>query len=283
LEEPTPVAEPHVELVEDPPPPKPPGFWKRQYSEKVTIPQRIFDVLFGMVVPVLLLFFDPIVFHSGNCPGMATGFAMFVYSAVALGIIALAVWLVAGSRLGGWAALLAGSLLTGGLFAAGIGLLMSPLSVLGLALCVGALGFIPFITGFVYHRNGLRAYRQSKTLGLHRGELIGLILTGILLVTVIPGLIQLRVTTVIRDAVDVIVENSSPGTVDAAIQDLKTLNTVCLGLCTPTITDVLIREPHPNISGEEVDRLHELDAEISGVPYGLGCSSFLIPASSQAE
>ncbi len=38
-----------------------------------------------------------------------------------------------------------------------VGVLIFPLSILGLIVLIGILGFTPFVTGFVYLRNGVRA------------------------------------------------------------------------------------------------------------------------------
>src|SRR6059036_1217018 len=41
-----------------------PRFWKRQFLGPATTPQIIFDVVFGIVGPVLCFVFDPVVFRG---------------------------------------------------------------------------------------------------------------------------------------------------------------------------------------------------------------------------
>jgi hypothetical protein len=47
-----------------------PGFWRRQFSNDVTPAQNIFDVIIGVIAPVLCFIFDPVVFNNrfGDVP-----------------------------------------------------------------------------------------------------------------------------------------------------------------------------------------------------------------------
>ncbi|MDM7923197.1 MAG: hypothetical protein QUS14_12930, partial [Pyrinomonadaceae bacterium] len=42
------------------------GFWARQFHEESTASQRKFDWAFGVVIPALCFYFDPIVFRGNN-------------------------------------------------------------------------------------------------------------------------------------------------------------------------------------------------------------------------
>ena len=136
------------------------GFWQRQFDDVPTPAQRRFDVTFGIVMPVFCFYFDPIVFQSefeyGR--GLYPWCQLYAYTISALEIVALCAWLFAAGRAGRRPAALAGMLFAGGLFSLLVGLAILPYSVVGLFFyLVGALGFVPFLTGFVYLRNGWRA------------------------------------------------------------------------------------------------------------------------------
>ena len=136
------------------------GFWHRQFDDAPTPAQRRFDVTFGVVMPVLCFYFDPIVFQSefeyGR--GLYPRCQLYAYTISALEIVALCAWLLAAGRAGRRPAALAGMLLGGGLFSFLVGFAILPYSVVGLLfLLVGAFGFVPFLTAFVYLRNGWRA------------------------------------------------------------------------------------------------------------------------------
>lgn len=135
------------------------GFWRRQFDDAPTKAQRRFDVTFGIVMPVVCLLCDPVVFRGGFVGGgLYSGYALYAYTISALEIVALCAWLLAAGRAGRRPAALAGMLLAGGLFSFVVGLAILPYSVIGLLfVLIGALGFIPFLTAFVYLRNGWRA------------------------------------------------------------------------------------------------------------------------------
>src|SRR5687768_14930118 len=85
------------------PQPRGPGFWKRQFSQQITTGQRTFDVLFGVITPILALAFDPVVFKgSRTCvsPEALLGeFSVFAYTAIGLGTLCFLIWMIAGSSL----------------------------------------------------------------------------------------------------------------------------------------------------------------------------------------
>lgn len=135
------------------------GFWQRQFDDAPTRAQRRFDVTFGVVMPVLCLVFDPIVFKGEyGDGGLYRQYQFYAYTLSALEIVALCAWLFAAGRAGRRPAALSGMLLAGGLFSLLVGFMILPYSVVGLLfLLIGALGFVPFLTAFVYLRNGWRA------------------------------------------------------------------------------------------------------------------------------
>ena len=123
-------------------------FWARQFSNDVTTNQSIFDVVFGVVAPFLCFVFDPIVFNNGFggtpfSPDLAR-FKLLVYFFSGLAIITLTLWLILRGRSGRINAIIAGVLLSGSFFSLLIGILILPLSILGLILAlIGIFGFTP--------------------------------------------------------------------------------------------------------------------------------------------
>jgi hypothetical protein len=140
------------------PPVKRRGFLWRQWQAEATLSQLIFDVTVGMILPVLCLVFDPLVFRGGLMGRPMLGdYQFFAYGLIAIEIVALGVWLAMGRRAGEWCGVLGGVMIAGAAFSAVIGLLLLPLSVIGLVFIVGVLGFMPFVTAFIYWRNARRA------------------------------------------------------------------------------------------------------------------------------
>ena len=135
------------------------GFWRRQFDDAPTPAQLKFDVTFGLVMPVLCFVFDPVVFKGGviNDRGLFDQYQLYAYTISALEIVALCAWLFAAGRAGRRPAALAGMLLAGALFSFFVGFSILPYSLLGLLVIIGIFGFVPFLTAFVYLRNGWRA------------------------------------------------------------------------------------------------------------------------------
>ena len=132
------------------------GFWRRQFEGAPTPAQRKFDVAFGVAMPLVCFVCDPIVFKGGvvDDRGLYQQHQLYAYTISALEMVALCAWL---SWAGRRPAALAGMLFAGAVFALLVGLSILPYSLLGLPFIVGVLGFVPFLTGFVYLRNAWRA------------------------------------------------------------------------------------------------------------------------------
>lgn len=74
------------------------SFGERQFAHRRTPAQLWFDVIFGLVVPPLCIWFDPIVFRSpiGGAENTLGANAIFFYACLAISWGALTVWLVSG-------------------------------------------------------------------------------------------------------------------------------------------------------------------------------------------
>lgn len=176
------------------------GFWRRQFDDAPTNAQRWFDVAFGVVIPVLCFIFDPIVFKGGFGAGIAGGGALYqqyqpyAYVFSALQMAALCAWLLTAGRGGRWAAALAGMMLAGAAFSFLVGLSIFPYSIVGmLFLFVGVLGFVPFLTAFVYLRSAWRAAAALGRVGSPSRAAVALA-CGFVLALGAPGAVHMRVT-----------------------------------------------------------------------------------------
>jgi hypothetical protein len=178
-------------------------FWRRQFLATRTRPQITFDVIVGIILPVLCLIFDPIVFRGGfrGEGGILKNFQLFAYTVIALEVLTLAVWLVWGERAGTWSSAIGGILLAGALFSFVIAVAILPLSLLGLMFAfIGALGFTPFVTAFIYLRNGRRALRVANA-GARGWEFVGALLLGMVFVLGGPALAQWKVSEMAAQSV----------------------------------------------------------------------------------
>ncbi len=176
------------------------SFWKRQFKKEGTKPQIIFDWTFGIVMPVICFAFDPLIFKSeGLFINSYLGFMKpFAYLLSFVSIMALMAWLIWGARLKWLNGFLAGLFLAGGLTSALVGIVMLPVSLLGLLILVGILGFTPFFTSIVYLRNGIRAYNSAEPFVGSRALNYALILTG-LYSLVVPAVINLEIKELIDE------------------------------------------------------------------------------------
>jgi hypothetical protein len=135
-----------------------PGFWRRQFDPSATTAQRWFDLCVGIIAPLLCAFFDPAVFRSNGIfgGGILNQVRLFGYLEIAMGVAALAYYLVARRA----SLSLAGVLYAGALFSFLVGLAILPFSILGMFVLIGVFGLTPFFSSFVYLRNGYRCWRE---------------------------------------------------------------------------------------------------------------------------
>ena len=114
----------------------------------------------------------------------------------------LALWLTVGRRCGKWGSALGAMMLAGALFSIVIGIVLLPFSIIGLMFLIGALGFSPFFSAFVYLRNGRRALKFSNAEASSPcGTFVSLLL-GTLFVIGGTAAAQWSVARVVAEAVD---------------------------------------------------------------------------------
>jgi MFS family permease len=223
---------------------KKPSFWQRQINSEITLRQIVFDVLFGIVAPILAIVFDPIVFRGDMA--VLGRYQMVAYVAIALGTLALAMWLLFRSHLSQWSSLFGGIFLIGALFALVLGLVLLPLSVIGLQILLGLLGFIPFATAYVFYRNCRRALRLAQS-SISRPRLVGLFSLGALLVVAIPIIVQVATTNYVSQSIDELL-NGDPATVENAVLKMNAAFW-CSDLC---YTDILLDYQRTNSVRQEI-------------------------------
>jgi hypothetical protein len=137
---------------------KPSSFWARQFTGEPTENQLFVDVVAGIVLPLFCLLGDPIVFRASFERPLLAGYRTVGLVAIGSGMLSLIAWLCVRRP----AALFFGLLGGGFVFASLLGLVLLPTSFIGLIIGIGVLGFTPFLTAFVFFRNGWRAYFQAE-------------------------------------------------------------------------------------------------------------------------
>lgn len=168
------------------------GFWRRQFQPQATDAQRKFDWLFGVILPVICFVFDPIVFTGGYRDKVLADYQSFAYVLSFAAVMAMAAWLIWGAKLKWLNAPLAGLFIVSSVVALGIGVYIFPLSVLGLLILIGALGFTPLFFAVTFLRNSVRAYRAAKPF-LEKKILVYSFLLAALFSAVVPSVINVEI------------------------------------------------------------------------------------------
>ena len=216
----------HRVISRDPFAPRPAkrsGFWARQFSDVSTEKQDRFDVFFGVVLPVICLLLDPIVFQGGffgERPALAR-FQLFAYLFCGLQIGIFLCWRTLARHLAPAAGLIGGVLLAGSLFSLVVGVLILPLTLVGLIILIGIVGFTPFVTAFVYLRTGIRALRSQQRNALFQSRFL-LALVMALLSVAMPGLVNHQVSTTISKSINQVLVGN-PQEAQLAVDRLKWL------------------------------------------------------------
>jgi hypothetical protein len=181
-----------------------PRFWRRQFGDAPTRAQFRFDVLFGLVLPVLCFAFDPVVFRggiAGSNGGIYREVRLFAYTASALEMATLACWLFVIRKYPAWSRPAGGVMAAGAFFSFALGLAILPFSVIGiLVLGIGLLGFIPFLTALVYLRNARRALKLNRAGAPVRGGALAAFVFGLAFALGMPAVAQRGAALIIRRA-----------------------------------------------------------------------------------
>lgn len=141
------------------------GFWKRQFQVESTKKQKVFDWIFGIILPTICFYFDPIVFRTDGYGSPLFGqYKPFAYILSFVSIMSLTAFMLWGARLKSLNGFLSGLFATGAVVSLIVGIVIFPFSVMGLVILLGVLGFTPLFTAFVYWRNAVRTYKIAQPL-----------------------------------------------------------------------------------------------------------------------
>jgi len=191
------------------------GSWRRQFDSSPTEAQIIFDVIFGIVMPILCFAIDPGILHGiGTLPltiVSISDYSPLVYGLSALSIPTLVLWLSFRRRLQAWSALLSGILVAGAIRSTLIGIVIFPLSVFFLPIGIGLLGFTPLVTCFVYFRNGMRSFNQSRNDSKKRRAFRSMFL-GLAFALALPATAHWQASRMVNESMDQILRGDDAST-----------------------------------------------------------------------
>lgn len=169
-------------------------------------------------MPIVSLVFDPIVFRGE--PGFLHSIQIFAYLSIGSGIILLAIWLFSKRTSKLLTGAIAGIFFAGAFLASALGVVLLPASIFGLMIVIGVLGFTPFLTAFVFLRNGIRAFRKIQT-EISKGLLIGTMLLGIILVIGIPLAANWKASELVSRSINTILHSKKEEEINSAIDTLQ--------------------------------------------------------------
>lgn len=193
------------------------GFWRRQFQKDATVAQRSFDWVFGVILPVVCFVFDPIVFKGAEMDSAAELGAIkpFAYILSFVLVMAMSARLIWGEKLKWLNAFLAGLFFVGAAISLGIGVVLLPLSLLGLVMLIGILGFTPLLTSLVYFRAANRAYQSAKPF-LEKRVLRSTFVLSAIFSVVVPYVVNVEIKKTMDEMI-----NGDAATVRADAQRLK--------------------------------------------------------------
>jgi len=133
-----------------------PGFYRRQFLLPPSRPQTVCDVIFGILLPLGCLVADRIAFggpHPLFDGSIFGGAAPAAYTFILTEVGLLGLWILLRRKVTRSAAFFAGPLLAGWGFSLVLAIGLLPISLLGLVILIGILGFSPWLTCFSFYRN----------------------------------------------------------------------------------------------------------------------------------
>ncbi|MBD0372738.1 MAG: hypothetical protein ICV60_17975 [Pyrinomonadaceae bacterium] len=235
------------------------SFLRRQLQPQESVKRTVFDVTFGIALPILCFIFDPIVFRSffGGEPFLGK-LQFLAYTIALIEISTLALWLSAGKLLREHALAIGGFLYAGALVSFLIGVVLFPLSLLGIMFFgIGLFGFIPFLTALVFWRNGRRAVNLHQE-GASRRRKLAAFALGLTFVLGFPLAMHLRLRSLAHESLQKILTGDGPEG-EAATEQLKLLDSIIY-----TDTDEIIRAYYNERAPVRRERLARAYMRITG-------------------
>jgi hypothetical protein len=202
------------------------GFWRRECPAMLTRRQSLFDVIFGILLPLFCFYFDfGLVRSSGELLHWQliqfSGLGPWIYALSGLVILTLILWLAVENQINSIVrAGLSGVLFAGGIVSTAIGVMISlPFIAFGAFFLVVLVGFVPFFTGFVYVRNGLRALGIFN-FEVNRVPRIAIAVFSLFIAFGVPSVVQWKVSASINQSFAEIVDLNS-ASIDAPLARIK--------------------------------------------------------------
>ena len=208
---------------------KKPGFWRRQFTPIPTRAQDSFDSIFAVVMPIIVLLADPMVFKGGDqfwTRGLLEDYQLLAYIVCSLQIGLFLAWRTWRRSLISLAPVFTGIFFGGAVFSSVIGVVLLPFSLIGLIVLIGALGFTPLLTAFVFLRNGIRAMRIQSP-GATVSYRLTIATMSAVLAVALPIFVTWRVEAAISDSVDTLIY-ANVAQSDEALRHLRTFRFVPL-------------------------------------------------------
>jgi hypothetical protein len=242
------------------------GFWKRQFAPIPTPAQDTFDSAFAILLPILFLVIDPVVFKSPKLLGPAylEDYQLLGYLFCSTEIGLFLTWRTFRQPLRRFSMAFAGAFFAGAMFSMVIGFVLLPLSVLGLMFVIGLLGFTPFVTAFVFLRNGVRAARINVNSAALPSRLAVAVLSGALVLGT-PVMVQAKEESDLSATVRTLITGKPPEAV-AAAERLKSFRFVprrhSRQIAAAYATEVnpaklaALKEAYRNVTGEDLEYMY---------------------------
>ncbi len=230
------------------------GFWRRQFDASPTSGQVAFDVVFGVLMPLCCFYLDPGIVRRGFSTPLGE-LSIFIYAFSGFAILTLSIWLVFGHRMRLLTAMFGGVLLAGAVISFSIGVIILPLTLIGILFVIGVLGLVPFITGFVYLRNGVRAI-DPASLRATGSSRVAIVVFSAAIAVALPGAAQWRISETVRQSIAQILDENV-ASIDEPIAKIKRLHVV-------VDTDRLVRAYEKEEAPVRRERLAHAYKEITG-------------------
>ncbi len=174
-------------------------FFRRQLETEITAKQRLFDWIFGVIMPAVCFAFDPIFSRDGIARQALLGaYRPFIYLLSFSLIMATAAVLLFGNKLKNFQVFLSGLFAVGGIVALAIGIALLPLSLIGVVFIIGILGLTPLLTSFVYLRNAGRAFDTADPF-LRPSALAGAFFLSAVLSVTIPMIVNVKIQALLKE------------------------------------------------------------------------------------
>ena len=163
----------------------------------------MFDFVWGAIMPLVCLTFDPFVFKFGDTPLLHQDFggpapSLFrtatiypwswpVYAIIGWQIVCLGVWLIAGRLPAGLTGFWAGMLWLGFTVAFLLGIVLALPATVAAVAGIGVLGFTPLFTARTFYRRAIAATRLAKDEAPHYADWP--LRIGVVAAVIIPGVL----------------------------------------------------------------------------------------------